>query len=128
MKRIQRKRTKGWKMPENCIYVGRPTKWGNPVKLVGDIIYIHAGYRRKGLDPWVFYNVGDKFDIIHLYSLILLGLPFVDKDLQYWSDKFKENDLNELKNKNLACFCPIGEPCHADILIHALNETFDVQC
>ncbi len=28
--RIQRKRTKGWKMPENTVYVGRPTKWGNP--------------------------------------------------------------------------------------------------
>jgi len=30
MKRIQRKRTKGWKMPPNAVYVGRPTKWGNP--------------------------------------------------------------------------------------------------
>lgn len=28
--RIQRKRTKGWKMPENTVYVGRPSKWGNP--------------------------------------------------------------------------------------------------
>ena len=28
--RIQRKRTKGWKMPENTIYVGRGSKWGNP--------------------------------------------------------------------------------------------------
>lgn len=28
--RIQRKRSKGWKMPENTVYVGRPTKWGNP--------------------------------------------------------------------------------------------------
>jgi hypothetical protein len=28
--RIQRKRTKGWCMPPNTIYVGRPTKWGNP--------------------------------------------------------------------------------------------------
>ena len=27
--RIQ-KRSKGWKMPENTVYVGRPTKWGNP--------------------------------------------------------------------------------------------------
>jgi len=27
--RIQRKRTKGWKMPPNTVYVGRPTKWGN---------------------------------------------------------------------------------------------------
>ncbi len=26
--RIQRKRTRGWKMPEDAIYVGRPTKCG----------------------------------------------------------------------------------------------------
>ena len=29
-KRIQRKRTAGWRMPENTVYVGRPTRWGNP--------------------------------------------------------------------------------------------------
>lgn len=29
-KRIQRKRTKGWRMPENTIYVGRPSVYGNP--------------------------------------------------------------------------------------------------
>jgi hypothetical protein len=28
--RIQRKRTKGWRMPEGAVYVGRPTMWGNP--------------------------------------------------------------------------------------------------
>lgn len=27
--RVQRKRTKGWRMPANTIYVGRPTHWGN---------------------------------------------------------------------------------------------------
>ena len=32
-KRIQRKRTKGWKMPEGAVYVGRPTKWGNPIRI-----------------------------------------------------------------------------------------------
>ena len=31
--RIQRKRTKGWKMPPNTVYVGRPTEWGNPFKI-----------------------------------------------------------------------------------------------
>ena len=30
-KRIQRKRTKGWKMPEGAVYVGRPTIFGNPL-------------------------------------------------------------------------------------------------
>lgn len=29
-KRIQRMRTKGWRMPPNTVYVGRPTKWGKP--------------------------------------------------------------------------------------------------
>ena len=28
--RIQRRRTAGWRMPADAIYVGRPTKWGNP--------------------------------------------------------------------------------------------------
>jgi len=28
--RIQRKRTKGWKKPENAVYVGRGSEWGNP--------------------------------------------------------------------------------------------------
>lgn len=28
--RVQRKRTKGWKMPPNTIYVGRGSKFGNP--------------------------------------------------------------------------------------------------
>lgn len=38
--RIQRKRTAGWRMPEGAIYVGRPTKWGNPFQF---------GHRQYGL-------------------------------------------------------------------------------
>lgn len=30
--RIQRSRRKGWKMPAGAVYVGRPTKWGNPFR------------------------------------------------------------------------------------------------
>lgn len=29
-RRIQRKRTKGWKLPGNTVCVCRPGKWGNP--------------------------------------------------------------------------------------------------
>jgi len=35
-KRIQRRRTKGWRMPEGAVYVGRPTKWRNPF-VVGEV-------------------------------------------------------------------------------------------
>lgn len=122
MKRIQRKRTKGWKMPQNAIYVGRPSKWGNPIKLVGDCIYIDASHRRKILSPWVFYNVGDIDDVLHLYWHIIHGTQFTNVDLQYWSDKFKENDIEELRGKDLACFCSLKEKCHADLLIELLDE------
>lgn len=122
MKRIQRKRTKGWRIPENTIYVGRPSKWGNPIKLEGDCIFIDAGYRRKIFDRWVYYRLGFIDDVLHIYELILQGTPFVNKDLQYWSDKFKENNIIELKGKNLACFCPLNKPCHADILLKYANK------
>ena len=29
-KRIQRRRTKGWRMPPGTVYIGRGSKWGNP--------------------------------------------------------------------------------------------------
>src|SRR5438128_309262 len=32
-KRIQRQRIKGWQMPPGAIYVGRPTRWGNPYRV-----------------------------------------------------------------------------------------------
>jgi len=109
-------------MPENTIYVGRPSKWGNPIRLNGDCIYIDASYRRKIFNPWVFYNVGDIEDVLHLYWHITNGTKFVNKDLQFWSDYFKKLDLNELKGKNLACWCSLDKSCHADRLLELANS------
>ena len=36
-KRIQRKRTKGWRMPENTVYVGRPSKFRNMCRVGVDV-------------------------------------------------------------------------------------------
>lgn len=41
-KRIQRKRTKGWKMPPKTVYVGRGSKWGNPCVIRTAADRIHA--------------------------------------------------------------------------------------
>ena len=35
-KRIQRQRTKGWRMPPGAVYVGRPSRWGNPFPVGSD--------------------------------------------------------------------------------------------
>jgi hypothetical protein len=121
-KRIQRKRTKDYTQPLGTIYVGRPTKWGNPIRLNGDCIYIDASYRRKILSPWVFYNVGDLDDVIYLFEKILIGTQFYNKDLQYWSDHFAKLDIKDLKGANLSCWCPLNKPCHADILLKYANS------
>ena len=57
--RIQRKRTKGWKMPENTVYVGRPSKWGNPYGIGGRAFLTNEQcvvLYRKYLDSWVDFD------------------------------------------------------------------------
>ena len=34
----------------------------------------------------------------------------------------KEWIRESLKGKNLACWCPLDQPCHADILLEIANE------
>lgn len=88
-KRIQRKRSKGWKMPENTVYVGRPTIWGNPFKTA-------AEYR-----AWLNGKQG----------IVDLG---VKPDLL--------KSIGQLRGKNLACWCPLNKPCHADVLLELANR------
>lgn len=90
-KRIQRKRVKGWRMPENTVYVGRPTKYSNPYKIGTDLNLT----REQAVNLFRQY-IGKAYDI----------------------DEIKE----DLKGKNLACFCKIGEACHADVLLQIANE------
>ena len=51
-RRIQRKRTKGWRLPANTVIVDRTSKWGNPFRtgIVGvDIAaYMRLWNTRKG--------------------------------------------------------------------------------
>lgn len=91
--RIQRKRTKGWRMPENTVYVGRPSKWGNP--------FTYNGHKLKGFAVEWYAKI-----LVEAYSKI----PFITQNLQ-----------KELKGKNLACWCPLDKPCHADVLLKIAN-------
>lgn len=99
-KRIQRQRTKGWRMPENCVYVGRPTKWGNPLSVnpacgrtVEKVLEFYRAYILKEI---AIYNPN--------VTAYRMGL-----------------NIEELRGKDLACFCPLDQPCHADILLELAN-------
>ena len=111
-KRIQRKRSAGWQMPKNTVYVGRPSKWGNPYHVGenyteeviqnGKVIYIQS---------WTDIDAQTAVDFFE--DAIALGYPVI---------KYSTDDIvRELRGKNLACWCPLDQPCHADILLRIAN-------
>lgn len=88
--RIQRKRTKGWRMPAGAVSVTRPGNYGNPLKATGGYPLTHNLIE---FDDWV--------------------------DLRTRAGKL---DLGPLRGKLLACWCPLGAPCHGDVLLRRANE------
>lgn len=110
-KRIQRKRVSGWRMPLGAIYVGRPSLWGNPFTI---------GHRFDEGDSF-FTAYGDCLDD---------GLVTADNCLvafeaycRNWLRKGGDEWLASLRGKDLACWCPLSSPCHADILLRLANES-----
>jgi hypothetical protein len=95
--RIQRKRTKGWRMPEGAVYVGRPTKWGNPISIAD------AGSPEAAVDHYRYFCGMDPDAPLH------------------FGNELRERAKRELRGKDLACWCPLDRPCHADVLIELAN-------
>lgn len=102
--RVQRKRTRGWKMPEETIYVGRPTKWGNPYKL----------------NEWTKIS-GGRVYIKNLNGTIDWYRDHLMNMLRN-SGQTKKEFFKEIREKNLACWCPPDQLCHADILLKIANS------
>lgn len=118
VKRIQRKRTKGWRMPANAIYVGRPTKWGNPFFLVKS----KSGQKHMGQE---LYYLGGGAPY-HTKTKLAASQMAVDYFFEYICRRV-DLDLSELRGKDLACWCREDQPCHADILLKLANLERDYQ-
>ncbi|QPC43988.1 DUF4326 domain-containing protein [Kaustia mangrovi] len=104
-RRIQRKRTKGWRMPPGAVYVGRPTKWGNPFTVEAAR---EAGYRDGHAMA------------VHAYREWLRGNPLYPGH-EHLRDHILTH-VHDLAGKDLVCWCPLDEPCHADILMELAND------
>jgi len=97
-KRIQRRRTKGWRMPDGAIFVGRSTMWGNP-------------YRTGDYDPMMFGRLIGQGDVVRMFEW-------------YAADRLQKEPrwLDELRGHDLVCWCPPDQKCHADILLAISNS------
>lgn len=117
--RIQRKRTKGWKLPEGAVYVGRPTKWGNPVK-VCRLLCAENAKEVFALLVWPSEDAEDGLDNRAKFYLRAAR--------SNWTPVTFEEIQEELRGKDLACWCPLVDkdgnavPCHADVLLEIANK------
>lgn len=89
--RIQLRRAKGWRLPADAVHVARPSRWGNPYR-------IEAGSA-----------VTDRQTAVSLFEIFMKT-----GDGRHWN-------LEPLRGRDLACWCPLDEPCHADVLLRLAN-------
>ena len=99
VERIQRQRKKGWKAPPNTVSVCRPGRYGNPYRVGDDV---------PGMP-------GEKMDATDAVQFFKLFMP----------DFAREAYRQELRGKNLMCWCALDQPCHADVLIEMANQPSD---
>ena len=82
------------KIPPDAVYVGRPSKWGN---------------------PFIIGRDGTREEVIERYRRLMNSI------LASKTGKLLQQDLEELRGKNLVCWCaPL--PCHADVLLELANK------
>lgn len=117
--RIQLKRVKGWRMPANTVSVARPGIWGNPffISKWRDTATCLALFEDAVLGVW---NPATSAHLPHAWC----GYDeYVD-----WMARMQDAGghpmelVRQLRGKNLACWCGLDQPCHADVLLRAANS------
>jgi len=113
-KRIQLKRTKGFRLPPGAVNVARPTKWGNPFR-VG--VYSDSPQ-----------------ECVNAYQWCIARFPVPQAARDLWRREGGDvamlvvlagrvrSVLDEIRGKDLACWCREDAPCHADVLLEIANE------
>jgi len=98
-------------MPENTVYVGRPSLWKNPYR-VGDI---WDQSRVWDLPSW------SELDTRNGETRITAPLA-VDMFRREYGWMAGMPRMEMLRGKDLACWCPESQPCHADVLLEWANS------
>lgn len=120
--RVQLSRRKGWTMPPDTIKVSRPTFYGNPFKIGRHYKRGGGGIPRWG---WEFtYTEAFEGHQDDTYTTIADAIQAVDWYRWYvgkWSADSIRTAREKLGGKNLACWCALDQPCHADVLLELAN-------
>jgi len=110
-KRIWRRHTKGWRMPAGAVYVGRGSKYGNPfhrLAVGGTISPRLAGWC---FALWARHEAHPEFVALFWPRRIPQFPPWTRAELR-----------RDLGGRDLACWCPLDQPCHAEVLLELANQ------
>ncbi len=94
--RLQVSRRPGARLPVGAVYVGRPGRWGNP--------YPRREHGTRAVELFRALVLADRAGARPGYPSLA--------DIR-----------RELAGRPLACWCPPGQPCHADVLLELANPT-----
>lgn len=98
-------------MPEGAVYVGRPGRWGNPLVVDGRRITTVQGGELWGGFPT---ERAAAEHAVRAFRWQIENHPNVAG--------FDAGDIRaELAGCDLACWCPLDQPCHADVLLEIAN-------
>ena len=113
MKRVQRKRTKGFQLPPNTRCVNRGTMFGNPHR----VEKCSDGYSVRMDSGSLFGPFTDKRSAnqcaVDAFRRTLRGLP---------PDRLREMIAELAQYDYIACFCSLDAPCHGDVWIELVDE------
>lgn len=104
--RIQRSRKKSSRQPEDTIYCGRGTAWGNSYKKGDSYFFNDNG---DGKYAFTLKTNEDAVDLFRIYARQRL------KRDPEWLEPLR-------KAKYVSCFCKLGEACHVDVLLEMLES------
>ena len=116
--RIQLSRTKGWCKPEGAVVVARPSKWGNPYTLTE----IGACFPSLTVEQCQGYAVSAFRDLVRAGD-VTVSVRQADGKRVLRTDSYPSATTirAELAGKDLACWCDLAQPCHADVLLEIAN-------
>lgn len=124
--RLQRSRKKGAKLespnglPVAC--VTRPREFGNPFVVGGHYMRGSGGSREFAGFSYVQASEGYQDE---RFTTIQTASEAVDWFRWYVDSRpdLRERACRELRGKNLACWCKLDSPCHADVLLEIANRS-----
>lgn len=100
--RFQRRKDKGYRLPEGVVCVTRPGRWQNPYETVEEFVDALVNCEKYLEGP----TRAGRAKLVHMRDI--------------------KRDIKQLKGKDLACWCELGRNCHADILLEFANSGWDV--